>query len=353
MANARKFYDALSPQEKRFIEDKTMSTTLSVKNWITFLQRSSAYDAYRDKIASRSTGWIVLFVILAIISSFIYVEFPKPVMIIPPTLFAGIAVWLFMRKDTIKKRDLNNYLRLFFMPLLNVMKDLAGEEAKLSAAVDFRDPMRNVSPTSSKISGRDVKTYEAKYIAAKIGLLDGTYLETVVADDIRKISYRNANGKHKSKTKTTHHYFLRMSVPKSTYKLKGLKLLSHMQLEETADSYIFKLKGKGKIPNYEILSLKEYMQGIKHIYNQVQNSNEPPADLTKPTQTPLPNASNAPANRAGITPATNSDAGVDPMFHAYMWSDDYFDRNDFSAMRDRDDMERLAAEDVKMNIFDS
>jgi hypothetical protein len=353
MASASKFYDALSPQEKRFIEDKTMSTTLSVKNWITFLQRASAYDAHRDKHAASSTGWIVLLIILTIISSIAYYQLQEPLLIIAPTLLAIIAAWLIMKKSTVKKRDLNNYLRLFFMPFLHVMKDLAGEEAKLSAAVDFRDPLRNVEPASSKVSGRDIKTYEAKYIAAKILLRDGAYLETVVADDIKKISYRNPRGKYKSKMKTVHHYFQRLTLPKSTYKLKGLKLLSHMQMEETADSYVFKLKGKGKTLDYSILTLQEYMQGIKNIYNQVQNVNEPPADLSKPVSTPLPNPSTTPVNKVSNAGTGRTDSGIDTTLPTYMMTHDYFDRHDFNSMRDRDDMNRLAEEDVKMNIFDS
>lgn len=351
MANAKKFYDGLSPQEKRFIDDKTMSTTWTVKNWVTFLQRASAYDAYRDKHAKSSVGWIVLLIILTIISSIAYYQLREPLLIIAPTLCAILAVWLIMRMSTMKSRDLNNYLRLFFIPFLNVMKDLAGEEAKLSAAVDFRDPLRNVKPMDSKVSGRDIKTYEAKYIAAKILLRDGTYLETVVADDIKKISYRNPRGKYKSKMKTVHHYYQRLTLPKSTYKLKGLKLLRNMEMEETTDGYVFKLKGKGKILNYDVLTLQEYMQGIKNIYNQVQNINEPPADLSKPVSTPLPNSSNESKNK--FTDTGSTDAGIDPLLPAYMMSNDYFDRHDFNSMRDRDDMNRLADDDTKMNIFDS
>jgi hypothetical protein len=353
MANAKKFYDGLSPQEKRFIDDKTMSTTWTVKNWITFLQRASAYDAYRDKHAKGSVAMIVVFIILTIISSIAYYQLQDPLIIIAPTSLAIITVWLFMRMSTMKSRDLNNYLRLFFMPFLTVMKDLAGEEAKLSAAVDFRDPLRNIKPMASKVSGRNIKTYEAKYIAAKILLRDGAYLETVVADDIKEISYRNPRGKYKSKKKTVHHYFQRLTLPKSTYKLKGLKLLSNMQMEETADGYVFKLKGKGKILNYDILTLQEYMQGIKNIYNQVQNINEPPADLNKPVNTPLPNSSNAPVNKISNAGVGGADAGIDPLLPAYMMSSDYFDRNDFNSMRDRDDMNRLSDDDTKMNIFDS
>jgi hypothetical protein len=352
MANAKKFYDGLSPQEKRFIDDKTMSTTWTVKNWITFLQRASAYDAYRDKHSKSSVGWIVLLIILTVISSIAYYQLQEPLLIIAPTLCAIITVWLFMRMNTMKSRDLNNYLRLFFMPFLNAMKDLAGEEAKLSAAVDFRDPLRNIKPMASKVSGRNIKIYEAKYIAAKILLRDGAYLETVVADDIKEISYRNPRGKYKSKKKTVHHYFQRITLPKGTYKLKGLKLLSNMQMEETTDGYVFKLKGKGKILNYDILTLQEYMQGIKHIYNQVQSINEPPPGTSESGTSPLPITSAVSGVKAPVN-SVGSDGGTDSMLPAYWMSRGYFDNHDFDAMRDRDDMNRLSDDDTKMNIFDS
>ncbi len=357
MANAKNFYSSLSTQEKRFIDDKTMSTTLSVKNWIAFLQRASAYDAYLEKQVGSSTVWIVLCIIITIASIFFYSSVLIDYLLLIPLVFGMLSVWLISRRMTLKNRDINNYLRKFFMPFLDIMKDLAGEETKLSAAVDFRDPMKHVKPSAHKIQGRDLKVYEAKYIAAKISLKDGSYLETVVADEIRKISYRNPRGKLKSKTKTVHHYYQRLTLPKSTYKLKGLKLLSHMEMTETPESFVFKLKGKGKTLNYEILTIKEYMMGIKHIYNQVQNIHEPPADAKQAEPTPLPSSSMPNDKRTtGIQDGNkrdNSDSVSDAGLPTYFWSDHYFDRHDFDSTRIREDMPALSDEDLTMNIFDS
>lgn len=338
-----------------------MSTTLSVKNWKLFLQRASAYDAYVDKQLSSSIGWIVLLVIVVIGGIIAYSELLINWVLIIPLVSGMLCVWLISRRMMLKSRDINNYLRLFFMPFLDAMSSLAGEEAKLSAAVDFRDPMKSITPNESKIQGRDIKVYEAKYIAAKIALKDGAYLETVVADDIRKISYRNPRGKLKSKIKTVHYYFHRLTLPKTTYALRGTTLPSNMEMTETGDGFVFKLKGKGKEMNYHILKLQEYMLGIKQIYNQVINSQQASTDSK---QDASPNASpyttlldappdNSKKDRSSIKSDTGGDSGTDSSLPAYFWADSYFDRNDFDSTRTREDLPVLSDEDIKTNIFES
>lgn len=354
MASAKNFYRSLSTQEKRFIDDKTMSTTLSVKNWKLFLQRASAYDAYIDKQLTDSTGWIALFVVLVIAGSIAYGMLLIDWVLSIPLVSGMVCVWLISRRMTLKSRDINNYLRQFFMPFLDAMSALAGEEAKLSAAIDFRDPMKSIKPNESKVQGRDLKVYEAKYIAAKITLKDGSYLETVVADDIRKISYRNPRGKLKSKIKTVHHYFHRLTLPKTTYALRGLQLLSNMEITETEESFVFKVKGKGKALEYHILTLQEYMSGIKHIYNLVQNKQQPPPDpksesaasSASPYATLLQDPSSSKKDVGG-------DAGTDASIPAYFWADNYFDRHDFDSTRMRDDLPVLTDEEMKTSVFDS
>ena len=362
MASAKNFYRSLTTQEKRFIDDKTMSTTLSVKNWRLFLQRASAYDAYVEKQLSSSTGWIVLLVFVTIGGTIAYSVLLIDLLLLIPLIAGMLCVWLISKRMTLKSRNINNYLREFFLPFLDAMVALAGEDTKLSAALDFRDPMKSIKPNERKVQGRDLKAYEAKYIAAKVMLKDGSYLETVVADEIRKISYRNPRGKLKSKTKTVHHYFQRLTLPKTTYALRGLKLLSNMEMTETDESFVFKLKGKGKAMNYHILTLQEYMSGIKHIYNLVINTQQPPPtepkqDGTSPTS-PYSSLLQAPPDAIKKGQSTNkTDAGGDALSDSsvmpYFWADTYFDRHDFDSTRTREDFPTLTDEDLKTNMFDS
>jgi hypothetical protein len=347
MADAKKFYRSLTLHEKRFIGDKTMSTTMSVKNWIAFLSRASAYDAYRDKMASGS-GWFIALGVMATIGSTIaYLQLEIPWLIAIPAISASLTAWLIMRQSTLKNRDLNNYLRLFFMPFLRMMEDFAGPEAKLSAAVDFRDAFKYNKPTSSKVKGRNLEIYSAKYMVGKITFKDGAYLETIIADDIKKFSYKNANGKSKSKTKTTHHYFIRLSLPKQTYRSKKLKpLLRNLTLEETNETLIYKLKGKAKEMNYGILKLNDFQKGIKHIYMQVEN-----ITVTPTTETPneakdvLPKP--ADKNSEGFTADTESS------IPAAFWASNYFHDIDYRNTDFRNDVPLVIDEENNLNIFES
>lgn len=346
MANAKKFYQSLTLQEKRFIDDKTMSTTMSVKNWIAFLTRASAYDAYRDKLASRS-GWsIAIGVILTIASIVVYFESEIMWTISLTAVFGCVTAWLILQRATMKSRDLNNYLRMFFMPLLKMMEDFAGPDAKLSAAVDFRDPFKSNSPIASTVRGRSMKLYQPKYIAGKITIKDGTYFETVIADDIKVFSYTNANGKSKSKTKTTHHYFIRMSLPKQTYRSKGLKLLQGMTFEETNEALIYKLKGKAKEMNYGILKLNTFQTGIKHIYMQVENLTAPPTVASSDSP-----KKDSPKSTSEVQEGLTADQS--PSIATAFWASTYFQDNDYSNTDFRDDVPLIIDEENDMNIFES
>lgn len=346
MANAKKFYQSLTLQEKRFIDDKTMSTTMSVKNWIAFLTRASAYDAHRDKMAGKS-GWLIaLGVVLTIVSTVVYFEFEILWVIAFPTVFGCVTAWLILQRTTLKSRDLNNYLRLFFMPFLKMMEDFAGPEAKLSAGVDFRDPLKSNTAITSTVRGRSMKLYQPKYIAGKITLKDGTFLETVIADDIKVFNYRNANGKSKSKTKTTHHYFIRLSLPKQTYRSRGLKLLPGMTFEETNEALIFKLKGKAKEMNYDILKFTTFQTGIKHIYMQVENLTAPPAVESSGATKNDPSKSTSEV-REGIA----SDS-VSSITTAY-WASTYFEDYDYRNTDFRDDVPLVIDEENSLNVFES
>ncbi len=346
MANAKKFYQSLTLQEKRFIDDKTMSTTMSVKNWIAFLTRASAYDAYRDKLASRS-GWsIALGVFLTIISTVVYFNTEISWIIAFPAVFGFVTAWLIFQRATLKSRDLNNYLRMFFMPFLKMMEDFAGPEAKFSAAVDFRDPLKSNTPTASTVRGRSMRLYQPKYIAGKITIKDGTFFETVIADDIKVFSYTNANGKSKSKTKTVHHYFIRMSLPKQTYRSKGLKLLQGMTFEETNDALIYKLKGKAKEMNYGILKLNTFQTGIKHIYMQVENLTAPPTvESSDRVKNDTPKSTSE--IQEGVTSDGNSSIA------ATFWASTYFQDHDYTSTDFRDDVPLIIDEENDMNIFES
>ena len=346
---AKKFFDSLSPQQKQFVGDKTISTSLSIKNWIAFLKKASLYDRYADDATNSYKGIITASIILAIASPF-FIPFEQPWLFSIPVLFALIAYYFYSRKKNFEKHDINNYFRLFFMPFLEMLRVKAGEEAKLSASLDFRNPKKSLPPVKSMVGERKLQTYQAKYIIAKVSLLDGSYLEFVIADDIKVFNHSSSSGKSKTKTKTVHHYFIRLSLPKHVYKLKTQSLPGDVTLEETANDYTFKLKGKQKDSEHVLLKLTVFVVGLQSLYNQVEEIHAAP---TIPDQGMPVDSKKVVEKKDSDYLASDSyatDSGAIPFI---LWSDSLFNRSDYDSTMDRGDIPLIMDEDSKLNVFES
>ncbi|MDH4059170.1 MAG: hypothetical protein OEU76_10420, partial [Cyclobacteriaceae bacterium] len=229
---AQEFYQSLTPQQKHFVDNKTINTTLSISHWISFLKKASDYDEYGDKARNSLGIRIAIFGIAAFVFVFLALGTETYYPLIGTAILAIFLFNAIQTRIAFASRDINNYLRVFFMPFLEILKQKAGEEAKLSAALDFRDPVKSLPPENYdiKVHGRTrkVKLYEPKMIIAGVTLADQSYMETVVLDEIRNISYSNARGKSKSKTKTLHRLFIKLTVDKKVYKRKGNSIPSHI-----------------------------------------------------------------------------------------------------------------------------
>lgn len=346
---AKKFFDSLNPQQKQFVADKTISTSLSIKNWIDFLSRASLYDRYADDATNSKNGIITASIILAI-ASFFFIPIDQPWFYAVPAFLVCVAYYFYSRKKNFQKHDINNYFRLFFMPFLEMLRVKAGEEAKLSASLDFRNPKKSLPPVKSMVGNRTVQTYQAKYIIAKVSLLDGSYLEFVIADDIKIFSYRSASGKSKTKTKTVHHYFIRLTLSKNVYKLKSQSLPGGVTLEETANDYTFKFKGKQKDSDYVLLKLTVFVMGLQSLYNLVEEIHAAPAITDQPTPVDSKKAVQKKESDYATSDSYTSDSSAIPFV---LWSDSMFNRSDYDSTMDRGDVPLIMDEDSKLNVFES
>jgi hypothetical protein len=346
---AKKFFDSLNPQQKQFVADKTISTSLSIKNWIGFLSKASLYDRHADDATNSHNGTITASIILAIVSIF-FIPVDQPWFYGVPVFLVLIAYYFYSRKKNFQKHDINNYFRLFFMPFLEMLRVKAGEEAKLSASLDFRDPKKSIPPVKSMVGSRNVQTYQAKYIIAKVSLLDGSYLEFVITDDIKVFNYRSASGKSKTKTKTVHHYFIRLSVPKNVYKLKSQSLPASVTVEEMANDYTFKLKGKQKDSNYVLLKLSVFVMGLQSLYNLVEEINAAPAIPDQRTPVDSKKVVQKKDSDYATSDSYASDSSAVPFV---LWSDSMFTRSDYDSTMDRGDVPLIMDEDSKLNVFES
>lgn len=343
---AKKFFTALNPQQKQFVENKTISATLSVKNWIDFLSNASLYDHYADQAIKRNLWGIVMFAVLTLVAIFLTPVAYYPLLIVIPVALGLITFYLIRRRITFKQRDINNYLRLFFMPFLEMLKVKAGAEAKLSASLDFRNPKKSITPVKTMVGNRNLKTYQPRYIIAKVTLLDGSYLEFVVTDEIRMFSYQNANGKFKSKTKTVHHYFIKLSLPKERYQRKELTLPDQVTVEETAEEHVFKLKGKEKANDYVLLKLGVFVAGLQSLFNLVDDKTTLSGALP-----PVPSSGLQPPDKNQVGSETPiADSSNVPFL---LWSDSLFNTHDYYATRSSDNIPLITETDSKLSVFQS
>jgi len=350
---AKKFFESLNPQQKQFVADKTISASISIKNWIAFLNKASIYDRYADEVVTTSTGIIVTCVILTIFSFFIPFIFEQTLLFIVPVLAVLVTYFFIQRKNSFKKRDINNYFRLFFMPFLEMLRVKAGEETKLSATLDFRDPKKSIPPVKSMVGSRDLKTYQPKYIIAKVMLLDGAYLEIVIADDIKVFSYTNSNGKSKSKTKTVHHFFVRLSLPKYIYRLKNQPLPGDVTMEEVPNEYIFKLKGKHKDNDYVLLKLSVFIAGLQSLFNLVEEIN-PSANVSDGSTIAQPKkATEKKEHDSSVTDSDYSSNSSSSDIPFLLWSDSLFNRHDYDSTTERGDVPLIMDEANTLSVFQS
>lgn len=340
---ANQFYQELTPQQKHFVDNKTINTTLSIKHWIAFLAKASAFDEYCDKARQTLTVRITLLVLAVIGTIILSIALEVYYLLALPAVLSILLFNAVQTRRHFVSRDINNYLRLFFMPFLETMRQKAGEDAKLSASLDFRDPFTALTPEKYdyRYSGRtrNVKQYEPKMIIAGVTLSDGSYLETVLVDEIRSISYTNANGKSKSKTKTQHKLFIRLSASKKVYRRKSVPLPENIEMNEDADQFVFKLKDKHKEATYGVLSPALYFGALGSLYHLIEPARGGSAESIS-TQQAAPGME------------TTSDITGSQLMEALVWDDVIFSNYEYDSASRRG-LGLRGTGDESRNIFDS
>lgn len=337
---AQEFYQSLTSQQKHFVDNKTINTTLSINHWIAFLKKASDFDEYGDKARGTLAVRIGTFGITAFVSVFFAFATEFYYLFI---VTAILLIFLFNAIQTriaFASRDINDYLRVFFMPFLEIIKQKAGEDAKLSASLDFRDPIKSNEPEKFDIkvrgSKRNVRRYEPKMIIAGVTLSDQSYMETVLLDEISSISYTNPRGKSKSKTKTLHRLFIKLTIDKKVYRRKGTPP-SYIEFTEDENTIIFKLKHREKEQAYGILNPQIFFKMLGTLYGFIE-----------PIRQQGSHAVVTPEESAGVTQPTTGSGLVE----ALVWNDLIFDSYDYDSTLNRRDGV-LGADDDSRNIFDS
>lgn len=331
---ANEFYDQLDHYQKKFIQDKTINATYSIRKWLAFLSKAVAYDTYADKalktLAFRN-AWLIIFMVLSTIATFfILFIFPAPII---------LGVLLYFNVKTQKKfkgRDMNNYLRTFYFPVLDVLKDKAGEDAKLAASLNFNDPRKEPAEKSTQF-GRNVYAYEATYILTKVILKDQSTLEFIIGDLLKDLNWTktSASGKtkYKSKSKVAHLCIIKLSVSKFRYSVMSNELPENITLEDKGDILVLKNKIKVKKEGKNrVLSPKALFDGLQFLYALLLDSGG----------NPVHGQSNQVAD---------SEFDEAALF-ATVWAGEYFDDYDYDSF-DYEDSSYHFSDNDSESIFDS
>lgn len=139
MTKAKRIKETLTPDQLDFYKQKTISDTRKIKEWISFFRNLALLDKTDDRNHNIYKGFTVTGIV-GLIASIIYMANVKEVWIVGLIILSMMVIGFgYHHIRRLDEEDINNYLRLFFFPILKTFKDKAGAEAKLSATLDFRD----------------------------------------------------------------------------------------------------------------------------------------------------------------------------------------------------------------------
>ncbi len=272
---ALRFYRSLSKEQKDFVREKRIEDSQSVEQWLRFLTRLAFYDEYGDEGRKKlkpvlTILWLLL--IVAIVLLFIVESGVNSWNIGVIGLIIVLLIFYHIAFSKLKKRDLTNQLRLFFVPLLRILIHKAGSNSKLTARLDFSNFLKRKPESKSKIDNRSIELYVPRFIMGKIKLLDLTLMEFVIGDDHRKVTVKkqSSSGKIKIKVKykITHFAFLKISFPKSYYILSDTP--GGAVIVEQEEYFIVKRKLKVKSSEEEsVLKIEDFLALVDELYKTV------------------------------------------------------------------------------------
>lgn len=315
---------------------------MRIDRWLSLLTKISKFDKGNDDQIRKATNLMIISFVLAFISIFVTIVI-HPLVGIGTMILIVSGIALLIYRNKLRDKDINNYLRQFFIPLLHVLKAKTGGNTKLAANLDFRIPRKVLTPETSKINGRNLKLYSPKYIVGKLTMPDRAILEFVVSDDIKDFTWkkRSASGKtkYKSKTKFVHHCFIKLTLPKDAYTLQN-EPPPHISVMEHNGSYLAKAKIKAKTEGKgNVLSVNLFLETMQQLYDLFR----PPGEVRKRRHED--DSDDAMHNRY------TEDDGVDVMT-PYLWYGMTFENYDYDSF-DYVDNGDYIMDDGSVTAFDS
>ncbi len=139
LATPKQIFEQLSVSQRRFLLEKTMTDTKTVREWLEFLQPIVAYDAMIDSATARLKVSLRFLLAMAAFNLLVAVVIQNLWVGLLGMTMAGLAVYQWTSRLAISKRDLSNHLRKFFYPLLASFRDVLDEDLELQASFHLRE----------------------------------------------------------------------------------------------------------------------------------------------------------------------------------------------------------------------
>ncbi|MBF0499645.1 MAG: hypothetical protein HQM09_05905 [Candidatus Riflebacteria bacterium] len=227
-------YRVLDARQREFINSRQRVCVLTKKEWFQFLRPLAEFDMAGDRMRGGLGCSIFVCFFIGMIT---LVLFPPLGVLL---WIATFVIWIIYRM--LAKRDLNNNLREFILPLVEILSQDMDSDAGLKMRID----LRGFDIDSKRISHREENTgwfapyprtienqYQDPWLEGETRLADGTTLSWKITDHIRKrevTSKRTGVSKTKIRTKTK-------------YKIRQMLQL---RLAPKHDRYVLACPGSGK-----------------------------------------------------------------------------------------------------------
>ncbi|MGD1846522.1 MAG: hypothetical protein ACFB10_14135 [Salibacteraceae bacterium] len=347
ITKALNYHKQLNKSQKDFLATKRLSSTQSIRRWLGFMAQINKHDSLVDEAIAQCITLFWVIGVLTVVGVLLIYLTEEALWAILSLVSLLALIPVYSAKNQLQSKDLNSYLQLFFFPLLEMLMVKAGQQAKLSATVDFRIPQADIEPKTGKVRGRLLRLRRITYLTAQVKLQDGAVLTIGVAAAVKNFTWtkRSYSGKikHKSKLKTTTQLVLKIKFPKTKYKLikKG-----NFYIDAKSDSeyYIVKSKAKAKSVNesdFE-LPINVPFQAMEKIYQLFEDLK--PEDNPKATP-----ATDHPQNARRTNEVEDE---FDDFLLPTVWMGSYFDNYDHSSF-DYEATGWHVDESDEVGVFDS
>lgn len=229
--SAGQIFDTLTAEQRQFVQTQKISGKHKIKHWLDLLEKLALWDEKADKkrVIMGKPGVSIFFAVVGAIAAVVGIFLKNYWVVLGGAgafvLLLPLYFYLLARYQQMEM-DLRNHFRLFVMPLLYVLREEAGEDAKLKMQLDFSYPDQaqyrvKSPPNKPKLPPYTTAAYfSINWLQAELELSDGTLLAVELNDYVRtRTRTRNARGKAKLKVKRKikHSIKATLSFPKARY----------------------------------------------------------------------------------------------------------------------------------------